>query len=311
VTDGRRVVVTGAGGFIGTAVCRVLTLAGAEIRALVAAPGDRIEAPPGIAFDVRAAINDQTALRSLIDANVDAVIHLAGPPSVRSSFDDPLRYADAHTGGTAAVLHACRQARVANVVYVSSAEVYGRPRTDPVAESHPLEARSPYAAAKIGAEQMIRAFDHAYGTSSAILRPFSVYGPGMGQHALLPAILRQVDLPGPVRLADLRPVRDLCHVDDVARAIVAAAFLPRAQTLTLNIGSGTGISVEDLARTALRLVGRDCSVAEDRGTRRPGNADILRLVADRSQALRLLDWEPHISLNRGLLEMLQTRTNAP
>jgi nucleoside-diphosphate-sugar epimerase len=308
--DLQRVVVTGAGGFIGAAVCRAFAANGCEIRALVGAPGDLVDAPPGIALDMRATISDSAALLALLDRGADAVVHLAGPPSVRGSFDDPAGYASAHTGGTATLLDACRKAGITNIVYVSSAEVYGRPRTDPVAESHPLEARSPYAAAKIGAEQMVRAFDHAYGSASTIIRPFSVYGSRMGRHALLPAIIKQLASDGPVRLADLRPERDYCHVDDVARAIVTAAGIRRTGTIALNIGSGTGTSVRDLAQLALRLAGMEREIEDNPSARRPGNAEILRLVADRRLAAEILGWEPRISLESGIRDMLPVQAAA-
>jgi len=308
VIELKRVALTGAGGFIGAAVCRSLRTLGCEIHALVGPPGDDLEAPPGVAVAMRGAISDGAVLASLIEG-VDAVVHLAGPPSVRGSFDDPTGYANAHTGGTAAVLETCRKMGIDQIVYVSSAEVYGRPHTDPVDESHPLDARSPYAAAKIGAEQMVRAFDHAYGTRSAIVRPFSVYGPRMGAHALLPAILRQIGSPGPVRLADLRPERDYCHVDDVARAIVRATQTRHRETVAFNVGSGIGTSVRELAATVLRLAGLERPIEEEVAGRRPGQSDILRLVADRRLAAQLLGWEPQISLETGVRGMLSVHTS--
>ena len=148
-----------------------------------------------------------------------------------------------------------------------------------------------------------------YGTCSAIVRPFSVYGPRMGAHALLPAILRQLGSSGPLRLADLRPERDYCHVDDVARAIVGAARTPHRGTVALNAGSGIGTSVRELAETALRLAGLERSLEEDVAGRRPGQSDILRLVADRRLASQMLGWEPQISLETGVREMLSAYTS--
>jgi nucleoside-diphosphate-sugar epimerase len=295
----RLIAVTGAGGFIGSAVCRRLVASG-RVHALIGPPGETGTPVSGVARHAYAEIVDRDALADLF-AGADAVIHLAGPPSVRASFDDPMRFARVHVEGTVAALDAARAARVARFVYVSSAEVYGRPQSDPVAETHPLEARSPYAAAKIGAEQMVRAYGHAFGLVSAIVRPFSVYGPEMGPHSLVRAIVRQLGDAGPLRLADLRPVRDYCFIDDVARAIDLATQAELAETVALNIGSGVGTSVAELARTAIQLSGRERELKEETANRRPGNAEILRLVADRTRAHELLGWEPNVTLAGGLL----------
>jgi UDP-glucose 4-epimerase len=152
----------------------------------------------------------------------DAVIHLAGPPSVAASFDLPAEYARIHVGGTATVLDACRRLRIRRLVYLSSAEVYGQPQTNPVREDHPLEARSPYAAAKIGAEKFIESFAYSFALQSVILRPFSVYGAGLCSQSLIGAILHQARHGDSVRLATLAPIRDYCHVKDVATAILLA-----------------------------------------------------------------------------------------
>lgn len=307
--SGRRTIaVTGAGGFIGTAVCRQLAAQGDAVYALVGPRDAEIVAPAGIERDVRGSIADPGVLAELLRGGVDAVVHLAGPPSVRASFDDPAGYVHAHTVGTANVLDACRTFAVGRCVYVSSAEVYGRPLRNPVDEDHRLDARSPYAAAKIGAEQLVRAFDHAYGTASTIVRPFSVYGPGMGQHGVIPAILRQLDAADAPRLNDVRPERDFCHVDDIARAIALATRAAHAQTTAINLGSGVGMSIGELARLLLTLVGRAGAVQSDAGTGRPGAADILQLVADRRRAEDVLGWRPAISLEAGLGALVATRT---
>jgi UDP-glucose 4-epimerase len=308
--SGRPIAVTGAGGFIGAALSRRLVAGGRTVHALLGPPGEAATHVPGVAREAYAEIVDRAALTALF-AGAEAVIHLAGPPSVRASFDDPMRFARAHLEGTTAALDAAQRAGVTRFVFVSSAEVYGRPQTDPVAETHPLEARSPYAAAKIGAEQMVRAYSHAFGLNAAIVRPFSVYGPGMGPHSLVRAIVRQLGEDGPMRLADLRPVRDYCFIDDVARALELAADVPLTETVTVNVGSGAGTSVADLARTAMRLAGRECALEEISANRRPGNAEILRLVADRAAARALLGWEPSVTLEDGLRATIAAEAPLP
>jgi nucleoside-diphosphate-sugar epimerase len=302
-----RVFLTGAGGFIGNAVARRLLAAGSEVRALTGPPGEARNAPLGVALAIAADICDGDALRALA-AGAHVAIHLAGPPSVRESFSAATAYVRAHAEGTAAVLEAARDAGIERFVYVSSAEVYGRPERNPVPESARLDARSPYAAAKIGAEFLVRAHAHAHGIAATIVRPFSVYGPGMNPYALIPAIVRQLESPGPIRLADLRPERDYCHVDDVADAIVIAAGPAAPGVRTFNAGSGIAISVAELARTIVALDGRTRSVEEKIGERRPGDSEILELVADPSHARDALGWVPGMTLEEGLRTVLGAAT---
>jgi nucleoside-diphosphate-sugar epimerase len=296
------IAVTGAGGFIGAHACRHLSTQGFRIRRLLG-PRDSNQIGGGdLGYDARFDIID-VALLSELFSGVNTVVHVAGPPSVRSSFDEPAQFARTHVEGTAAVLEAARKSDVKRIVYISSAEVYGRRADERLKEEHPLEARSPYGAAKIGAEQMVRAFSHAYGLDALILRPFSVYGPGMSVHSLVWRVVSQLNESGPLRVADLRPVRDYCFVGDVARAIERAIVAPTRGVEAINIGSGIGTSVAELAATALALVDNPRLVCEDLAERRPGNSEILSLVADTCKAERLLDWVPQVTLASGLREM--------
>lgn len=309
--EGRTVVVTGGGGFIGRAVVRALLASGARVRALAGAPGDLLPPLPAGVAELRADITDAGAVRECV-AEADAVVHLAGPASVAASFSRAAEYARAHVQGSATVLDACREAGVARVVLVSSAEVYGRPRSSPVREDHPLAPRSPYAAAKAGAEHFAQAFAAAFGMGVVILRPFSVYGPGAAPGSLVGTIVDAVRRGDPVRLHDLAPVRDYCFVDDVARAVAAACHRPLPPGTVLNVGTGTGTSVAGVAAAALEAAGRTLPV-EERGGGRPAAADIPALVADPSRARRLLEWEAEVELRAGLaltLRALEARAPA-
>jgi UDP-glucose 4-epimerase len=293
------VVVTGAGGFIGSSVVAALLENGSRVRAHCGPPGFVGRKMPEGVETASADITDAKAMR-LIVAGSQAVIHLAGPASVRASFDAPAEYAAVHVGGTAACLQACVDTGVRRFVYISSADVYGRPRTDRVAEDHPCRARSPYAAAKIGAEHMVGAFAFAYGLEAAILRPFSIYGPGVSKYSLLWAILEQARRGGDVLLADLKPERDYCYVDDLAQAIVRASFAIIESAAIVNVGTGIGTSVNDLANITLRIIGRQSRVLERPREKRPGESEIYRLVADPSNALAILGWAAKIDLASGL-----------
>ena len=300
--EGGPVFVTGAGGFIGSAVVRALVSRGAVVRALAGAPGQRsYELPPEVE-PVYADIEDQQAL-SRMAADASIAIHLAGPPSVAASFQAPIEYARVHATGTVAMLEACRAARVPRFVYVSSAEVYGRVQTNPVSEEHPLQPRSPYAASKAAAEQFVRAYGHSFGMETVVLRPFSVYGPNLPLTSVTGTILRQVLWEDEVVLGDLRPVRDYCFLDDVVEGILLAAEVPCLSTTTVNLGTGLGTSVGDLACLALKLAGRQLPVRTDSSRRRPAGVDLDELVADGGRAAEL-GWRPQVLLEVGLRQTL-------
>jgi nucleoside-diphosphate-sugar epimerase len=303
VLKGQTIAVTGGGGFIGSTVVRALAQEGAAIRTLLGPPGQAVqEAPRGVSA-VRGDVGDLATLLSLADG-AGAVIHLAGPPGVAVSFEQPALYARVHVEGTVNVLEACRRAGVRRLIHVSSAEVYGRPRRNPVAEDHPLEARSPYAAAKIGAERFVEAFAHAHGLQAVLLRPFSVYGPGLAPGSLIGTLFRQARAGQAVVLADLEPVRDYCYLGDVVRGILRACAAPLPPLCTFNLGSGKGVSVAELAQAVLDVMGRDLPVCADPARRRPGAAEIRHLVADSTRAARVLGWTADTPLREGLRHTL-------
>lgn len=297
--DGSPILVTGAGGFIGSAVIRALAAAGPVVHALLGPPhAPFVPSPPGTpsAF---AEITDLQSLRPVVK-DVGTVIHLAGPASVAASFRDSAEYARVHVGGTATLLEACRDAGVGRFVYLSSAELYGQPDTNPVDEEQPPRPRSPYAAAKLGAESMVRALAPTLGLEAVILRPFSVYGPGMASRSLVGTLLDQAVSSDAVTLADLRPIRDYCYIDDVADAVARAGTEPMAEAFAVyNVGSGTGTSVADLARLVLATVGRNVEVRLGNLDRPPGS-DILSLVADVRRIEHDLGWHAATSLSDGL-----------
>jgi nucleoside-diphosphate-sugar epimerase len=284
--DGDRVLVTGAGGMIGGAVVARLQAAGAQVRAHVGPPGF-VGAP--LPTGVEAHWCDVLDVGSLL-TGIDVVVHLAGPPGVAASFADPARYLRDHVLGTAAVLAALGPARL---VHVSSAEVYGRPPHNPVAESAPTVPLSPYGVAKLSAEALVRVLC----PEATILRPFSVYGPRSPAHSLVGTIARQARDADAIELADLTPIRDYVHVDDLCRAVVRCVRKPAPGTF--NIGSGVGTSVAALARLVTTAVGRDLPIVIN-GPDRP--ADVVELIADTTRARAELGWVAEIDLTAGLAE---------
>src|ERR1051325_1653976 len=293
--EDKTILVTGGGGFIGSEVVDLLVNRGAKVRTVVGAPGDKVRAPPAQVASIRADITDSAVIAEFT-AGADVVIHLAGPASVAASFESAIEYSRVHVGGTTALLDVCRRVNVPRFIYLSSAEVYGRPHTIPVREDFPLQARSPYAAAKISAEQFVEAFAHGFGIEAIVLRPFSVYGPGSPSDSLIGTILRQAKQDDAIVLRDLKPIRDYCYVADVAEAIVCSCTAQLPDFCTANIGTGIGTSVAELAHLILQILGRSIPVIESSKNKRPGSSEIYNLIADPSQAQAILGWVPKITL---------------
>lgn len=303
-----KVLVTGSNGMIGRAVLAAppatVTALHAQVGPGPVAPGGPADGFPTVTCD----ITDHDALRPLAEG-VDAVIHLAGPPSVAASFADPVEFLRAHVLGTATVVQLCQDLGIGRLVHVSSAEVYGRPSRNPVDEAEPLTPRSPYAAAKVGAESAIGAAARSSALDAVVLRPFSVYGPGIRRDSVLGVILDQALAGDTIRLQRLDSIRDHCYVGDLAVAIWRAATTEVDGLLTCNIGSGVGTSSGDLARAA--LAARDGTVPDGATVEaigsdgaRPASADITELVADIGLARDALGWEPATELVDGLARTL-------
>jgi nucleoside-diphosphate-sugar epimerase len=297
-----RVLVTGANGLIGTALCHRLHRRGHRVRALCGPAATATGPPAGIEV-ANGDILDAGLLAELV-AEMDIVVHLAGPSSVSESFQAPVAFARVHVDGTVMLLEACRATQVRRFVYVSSAEIYGRRARQPVHEDAPTDPASPYAAAKLGAEAFVRSFAYHAPVEVAIVRPFLVYGPGQSPRSLVAELVQQVSTGEPVRLRDPRPVRDLVHVRDVAAALEAASFARLvAPARTFNVASGVGISTLALARVLLELAGREPTVAEHEADR-PATAQVLELVGDVQRARNELRYRPQLRLEDGLKELL-------
>ena len=298
--------VTGAGGMIGRAVVSADAAAGGSLRTQVGRHGTAV---PG--RSVACDITDLEALRPVAEG-CEVVIHLAGPPSVAASFTQASEFLRAHVLGTATVVELCRRLGIPRLVLVSSAEVYGRPARNPVDETAPLAPRSPYAAAKVGAESVIAAAVQAGDLDAVVLRPFSVYGPGTRRGGVLGLILEQAIAGHHIRLRKLDGIRDYCYVDDLAVAVWRAATSGLTGLRTFNVASGTGTRVDELARATLAArygeLPPDALVealpAADGDDDRPSAADIDELIGDAALAREELGWTAATPLAVGLARTL-------
>ncbi|GBF75158.1 hypothetical protein PA598K_03543 [Paenibacillus sp. 598K] len=311
---GKRAVVTGACGFIGSHLTERLVRAGAEVTAFVmyqptGAAGWLDTLPEETRRQIRIIagdIRDAAAVRRAL-AGQQLVFHLAALIGIPYSYQAPESYVDTNVKGTLHVLQAVQELELERMIHTSTSEVYGSARYVPMSESHPLQGQSPYAATKIGADQLANAFYHSFRTPVVTLRPFNTYGPRQSLRAVLPTILSQLGSGSSVlRLGALHPTRDFTYVQDTVSGFLAAADAPDALGETINLGSGFEISIGEAAELAADALGVAVSIDTEDRRLRPESSEVTRLCADNSKAQRLLRWTPDYGgrdgLRRGLLE---------
>ncbi len=301
-----RILVTGAGGFIGSHLVEALARRGEPVRAFVhyRADGhrgwlercaclDEIEVAAGDVRDLDAVLAAARGCRQ--------ILHLAALIAIPHSYTTPLAYLRTNTLGTYNVLECARQLGLERVVLTSTSEVYGTPRTVPILEDHPPAAQSPYAASKAAADQLGLSYHRAFGTPVHIVRPFNTYGPRQSARAIVPAIAVQV-LSGATRLqlGNLEPTRDLTFVEDTVAGILAVRDTAELVGRPVHVGSDAEISVGDLARRIARLCGIEVELALDAERVRPASSEVHRLRCDAGLLRGSAGWRPRVDLDEGL-----------
>jgi NAD dependent epimerase/dehydratase len=309
---GKRVVVTGATGFIGSHLVQRLVREGAEVRAMAHYRGDpslhnleHLAADELGALEVRRGdLRDATFVRHAIEGR-DVVFHLGALVSIPHSYASPGAFVATNVEGTLHVLDACRDAQTPVLVHTSTSEVYGTARTTPMDEAHPLQAQSPYAASKTGADQLVESYRRAFGLPAVTVRPFNTYGPRQSARAIIPTIMSQLTSgQSALRLGALTPVRDLTFVTDTVDGFIAAATTKEALGQVLNLGVGEGIAIGDLARRIMEIAGRRVPIETDAARLRPEESEVLALVSDNRRAGAVLGYAPKVSLDDGLAQTL-------
>lgn len=304
---GKQVLVTGAGGFIGSHLTGRLVELGASVRALVRYNSrndwgllELLENK--VKDELEIVLGDLTdpycTLRILGGCSV--VFHLAALIAIPYSYIAPSQFVSVNCGGTLNLLEAARSHGVELFVHTSTSETYGTAQYTPIDEKHPLKGQSPYAASKIGADKLAESYHLSFGVPVATIRPFNTYGPRQSARAVIPTIISQ-GLGGEViRLGSLFPVRDLNYVSDTVEGFIKVAESPRAVGEVINVGSGKPVSIGELAEKIVGLLGggKRLVFAEERV--RPEGSEVRELLCDNRKARELLRWKPRTSLEEGL-----------
>lgn len=308
---GKRALVTGAGGFIGSHLTERLVELGAQTRALVrynsTASRGLLDGSPAardiefLAGDVR----DPAFVREAVKGT-DVVFHLAALIAIPYSYHAPDSYVHTNILGTLNVLQAARDLGVGRVVHTSTSEVYGTARSVPINEEHPLQGQSPYSATKIGADKLVESFHLSFNLPAVTVRPFNTFGPRQSARAVIPSIITQCLAGDTVRLGNLHPTRDLNYVSNTVDGFIAATGSERAVGRTVNLGTSREISIGDLAALIARLLDKEVQIVGEESERvRPQGSEVERLLADNSLAKVLMDWTPAVSLEDGLARTIE------
>lgn len=305
--SGRRVLVTGAGGFIGSHLVEQLIREGASVRGFLryTARGDignLAHAEKDVVKEVelvRGDLRDPEAVR-MACREVDTVFHLGALIAIPYSYANPREVFDVNIGGTFNVLQAARAAGVRRVVHTSTSEVFGTAQYVPIDEKHPLQGQSPYSASKIGADKLAESFFRSFELPVVTLRPFNTFGPRQSARAVIPTIIAQALTRDEIKLGSLFPSRDFTFVTDTANGFLRAGAAEGVVGQEINLGTNSDVSIGDLAKLIFGLVGRTPRVLTDDQRLRPEKSEVHRLLSSNAKAKALLGWSPQVPLEKGL-----------
>ena len=316
--SGRRVLVTGAGGFIGSHLVERLVESGADVTAFLhyrssGGSGLLEEVEPRIRSSIRQRAGDLRDFESVrrAVASHELVFHLGALVGIPYSYANPSAIAQTNILGTLNVLTASRDTGVARVVHTSTSEVYGSAQRVPIDERHPLAPQSPYAASKVAADALAASFQRSFGLPVVTVRPFNTYGPRQSGRAVIPAIAGQALHADRVRIGSLTPTRDFNYISDTVAGFLALAGCDAAIGREINLGSGTEVSVGEVAQKIIRLAGREVAVESAEERVRPRASEVMRLVADSSEAHALTGWATRVTLDEGLAHVIEFLARRP
>lgn len=310
--DGKKILVTGADGFIGSHLVETLIARGHDVRAFVyynsfnswgwldTLPAEQLKKLDVFAGDIRDPNGVLTSMKGC-----DVVFHLAALIAIPFSYHSPDSYVDTNIKGTLNILQAARQCNIERVLVTSTSEVYGTAQYVPIDEKHPYQGQSPYSATKIGADRMAESFYRSFDLPVTIVRPFNTFGPRQSARAVIPTIITQL-LSGEneIQLGSLEPTRDFNYVIDTAEGFVALAESDLAIGEEVNIATGAERSIGDLANFLVKELNPAASIRHDEERVRPDKSEVDRLLGDNTKIGKLTDWAPEHDLESGLVETI-------
>lgn len=303
----RQVLVTGAGGFIGSHLTEALVKAGAKVRVFIRynsrdGRGNLEDLEPMVLEQIEIVAGD------LRDADViersvkgcDTVFHLGALVGIPYSYKNPREVVETNILGTFNILNSARDHEVNRIVSTSTSEVYGSARYVPIDETHPLQGQSPYSASKIGADKLAESFYASFNLPVVTIRPFNSYGPRQSARAIIPTLITQALACEEIRLGNTEALRDFTFVTDTVEGFIAAARTQEAIGKVINVGSGREISIGQLADIIINTTQSSAKIVKDESRVRPVRSEVTRLLADNRLAKETLGWEPQISLEEGI-----------
>lgn len=314
---GRSVLVTGAGGFIGSHLAEALARAGASVRAFVryTSRGDHgwLEAAdPDVVRELEIFRGDLGNPEAVAGAVVgrDVIFHLGALIPIPYSYRHPREFVTANVSGTLNVLEASRRAEAQRIVHTSTSEVYGTAQEIPIDEEHRLHPQSPYAATKVGADQLALSYQRSFGTPVAIVRPFNTYGPRQSARAVIPTIIAQALSRETIELGATDTTRDFLYVGDTVAGMMRCGGAVGVEGEVINLGTGVEVSIAEVVQRVLRLLQREVPVTFDDDRLRPPDSEVERLVAEVAKAKALLGWTPETDLDQGLQRTIDWLTGS-
>ncbi len=303
----KHVLVTGAGGFIGSHLVEALVKEGAKVRGFVRYTSradigflDEVQPDSNGQLEIVAGdLRDSDAVGQAVKG-CDLVFHLGALIAIPYSYLHPREVAETNFMGTLNMLMACRDLGVDRLVHTSTSEVYGTALRTPIDEWHPLQGQSPYSASKIGADKLVESFHRSYGLPTVTIRPFNTYGPRQSTRAVIPTIITQALSQNIMRLGNLNATRDFTFVDDTVAGFLKGAQAKGVEGGTYNLGTGSEIRIGDLVKLIIKEIGRPVKIVIDQKRLRPDKSEVFQLLSDNSLALEKLGWQPKVDLITGL-----------